>query len=290
MGDLSRRIPLLLLLVVWGVVSCSADLTPTPDTVATQAVEASKPENTQTSPTESLPPTDHPAPADTSALNPMPFEPVLVAEFSGVGTSAADDPTDSDSTTETFSTPACRKAVFTWSVEPNDEGIAMLDIHMHRVEYGTTDSLVDVLEMDTQGVVTGTSFRGLRAGDYYFTVDGHTGPWTIRATCFDGQPAESDSVDLQGTGSMVSGNFALPKCAKSVFRWTVEPDSSGHAVLVGYLYSVDRQHGSGFIKGVDLDATTLFSGEALEPLSGNIYFIVIERNSGPWTITWECRD
>jgi hypothetical protein len=233
-------------------------------------------------PTSSPQPSDTPLPTatpkPTEALPPA--EPVIFLNITGT----------EDTVSENFEASECFKAVFPWSVESKDSGFTSLVVNLYNAQTEKGSEIISEMEMDVAGIMRGEALKVLVGGTYYVTTENSSGPWTLQGICREGEAPSGEGIDLSGEGQIVSGNFILEECQKSVFVWSVEPSSSGFAQLgVGF---VDAQaHQGGYlVNEMEMDVTGALSGETLEPVSGGVYFVYVESASGPWTLRWECRD
>ena len=241
-----------------------------------------------------IPPTDTPVPTYTPAPTPTPVptdtpiptntpepeykDPVLLLELSGVGEVVSDN----------YELPRCGKAVLYWSVEANDYGLASLIVHLHNVQDATARPVINEFAMDVS-TINESVYVPLEGGEYYLSTENTDEAWSLRMECQDKAAPISVGLDLQGLGNMVTGNYELHQCQKSVFVWATEPDSSGMASLIMYLCGADDCVNLANEFGMDLSAS--LTGEAFQALAGGSYFLVIENTSGrPWSARWECRD
>jgi hypothetical protein len=99
-----------------------------------------------------------------------------------------------------------------------------------------------------------------------------------------------EGIELQGKGQTVTENFSVPKCAKSVFMWSVEPNPSGVAAVILLLHNVQAGRESSLVNALDMDITSALEGEALESVSAGVHFLVVDNATGTWSVKWECRD
>jgi len=153
-------------------------------------------------------------------------------------------------------------------------------------------SLVNEFAMDVSGDgISGAALQPLVGGEYYFTTENTDEAWALRVECQDGVAPVASGLDLQGSGNTVTDNYELPACSKSVFVWSAEPGDSGTASLIVHLCKVGEDRCPSLVNEFGMDLTEPLEGEALEALSGGIYFLAIDNTSGkPWSIRWECRD
>jgi hypothetical protein len=143
--------------------------------------------------------------------------------------------------------------------------------------------------MDVPGVgLSGSALQPLSGGEYYFSTENTDQPWRIRVECQDGGAPVAAGIDLQVAGNLVTENYELPSCQKSVFAWSVEPDDSGMASLILKLCGDDC---TTIVNEFQMDLAAPMQGDALQALGGGIYYLVSENTSGrPWSVRWECRD
>lgn len=277
-------IPLFIVLVlVLATLACGGEVSPTKvgevaSPVPTKEEPAAEPTATK-APEEAPAPTDTPVPTDTP--EPTPVEPTVLLELEGTG----------ETVTDNFEWPACQKAVFYWTSAVGQYGSASLIVHLHKVGAEREVSLINEFEMDAPAEgISGAALQPLDGGEYYFSTENTDNPWTLRVECQDGQAADSAGIDIQGAGNTVTHNYELPACQKSVFLWSVEPNSGGTASLILYLYKVGEERSITLANEFAMDVTEPLAGEALQQLSGGYYYLTIENLSGPWAIRWECRD
>ena len=106
--------------------------------------------------------------------------------------------------------------------------------------------------------------------------------------CQDGAAPVGFGLDLQAFGDIVTENYELPACQKSVFVWSAELADSG----VGGLFL--RLCGNGctvLVSEFPIDSTVPMEGEALQPVDQGIYYLVSKGSFGRhWSVRWECRD
>ena len=231
-------------------------------------------------PTNTLEQTETPVPTDTP--EPAYVDPVVLADIEGVGKTVTDN----------YEWPMCQKAVFYWTASPGSYGSASLIVNLHNVETGRDMPLVNEFSMDVSGEgLNGTSLQPLEGGEYYFTTENTDEAWTLRVECQDGVAPEGTGLDLQGTGNIVTDNYELPACNKSVFVWSTEPGVSGTASLIVYLCKAGEGSCTNLVNEFGMELTEPLEGEALNPLSGGNYFLATQNTSGnPWSIRLECRD
>jgi hypothetical protein len=236
-----------------------------------------------------LPPTLPPKPTATTSptatqkptIGPSPTysEPVVLLEISGTGATITDN----------YQLPKCRKAVFYWNVSPNSNGTASLILNLYKTTVSDSVTLVNDIAMNVPGEGLGGSInQSLKGGEYYFSTENTDEAWTVRLECQDGVAPVGTSMNIQATGMFVSDNYELPKCNKSIFNWSVEPNSNGTASLILYLCSLTECNT--LVNEIKMDLSSALTGQALQPLSGGVYFIGSENTQQPWSVTWECKD
>ncbi len=238
----------------------------------TAAVEEQAPAAT---PTKASAPTEEPAPTEP----PPPVEPVVFLTLEGTDEVVSDN----------FEAPACEKAVFAWTTEPNEGGVATLILKLQKAGSESGVPLVNALEMDGGGTLKGLTLQALDGGSYFVTTENLSGAWSVQGTCYDGAAPVGSEVNLDGRGDVVTENYALPMCGKSVIVYTVEPNSGSVASLIVGLQKVGAPRAI-VVNALEMDVVDPQSGEALVPLAGGTYFFTVENASGPWTVAWECRD
>lgn len=311
-----RAIVVLVILAFLSLVTaaCGGDAQPAtaPESTVNQAVQATLtalaaiaplPTDAPTSTPSPVPPTATPTqvpPTDTSTPKstntprptntPIPTNtpetvytgPLVIAEIEGVGSKVTDN----------LELPKCRKAVFYWTSFPGDSGTATFELNLHNVSAGLDTSLVYEFAADVSGNgISGAVLQGLLGGEYYLTTESTQEPWNLRVECQDGAAPVASGLDLQGTGDTVTENYELPACNKSVFVWSTEPGSYGIAALDADICTVGDDECRSIVGEADTSLTAPLEGEALESLSGGVYFLAISNTSGrPWSIRWECRD
>lgn len=254
------------------------DPTPVPQVQAEPAATPIPPPEPTMTPLPPSPPTDTPIPTEPPA--PVYQEPVTLLEISGTG----------EQVTDNYPMPVCIKAVFYWAVGASDIGMASLIADMYNADTGKQMPLVNALETDTTGELRGSTLQALAGGEYYFTAENTDQAWSIRIECQDGQAPAGLGIDIQGDGLAVTPNYELPACKKSVFNWSVEPNASGLGSIIIGLVGVDGPQYFSIANDIGMDLTAPLQGEALQVVSGGLYYLVVENVSGPWHIWWECQD
>lgn len=204
---------------------------------------------------------------------------MVLTEVKGTGETVTDD----------FEWPACQKAVFYWTVSPSSYGSASLIVCLHKIGVEQEMFLVNEFAMNVSAEgLSGSALQPLAGGEYYFSTENTDEPWTIRVECQDGVAPVGTGIDLQAAGNIVTDNYELPACQKSVFAWSTEPNDSGTASLILGLCGNECIT---LVNEFDMDLTAPLEGEALQALGGGIYYLVSENTSGqPWSVRWECRD
>ncbi len=268
-------ISLLLLIVVSLACGKSSPLEPAQPLPAAKNTSAAI--NT---PVPDAPPTSTPQPTEIpTATQPAYSEPVLLAEIKGSGKTVTDN----------VSLPACGKAVFFWKVAPSSFGAASLILTMYKKGSQSDTLLVNDMMMDPgANGMNGSTLQPLSGGEYYFASENTTEAWSLRVECQDGSAPVAKGIDIQGAGNLVTANYELPACQKSVFHWQVEPGSIGVASLILDLCGAECQNIANEMK---MDLTGPLEGQSLQAVKAGVYYLVTQNTSGqPWHITWECRD
>ena len=275
-SHLRRYIPLLALgMLILVSLACggSASTRETRTSTSVDGVSTAPPQATPESVSTALP-TNTPEPTYT--------DPVVLAEVEGVG----------ESVTDNFQWPSCQKAVFYWTAFPNNFGSASLIISLHNEEKLDDVSLVNEFAMDVSSEgISGSALQPLQEGEYYFSTENTDAPWSLRVVCQDGVAPVASGLDLQGRGNVVTDNYELSACRKSVFAWSAEPDDRGTASLIVHLCKAGEDRCTTLINEFGMDSAQTLVGEALQIVSGGVYFVVTSNTSGrPWNVRWECRD
>jgi hypothetical protein len=191
---------------------------------------------------------------------------------------------------DNYDLPMCFKSVFTWWAGPGDTGMASLIAHLHKIGTDGYKGLANEATMDTVEGVSGETLVPLAGGMYFVTTENTSGPWTVNWVCRDSEAPVGTELDVSGEGDMVTENYELPACEKSVFVWSTSPDESGTASLIVHLHRVKDAQYAGLVNELEFDLTESLMGEALQALTGGVYYLTVENTSGPWTVRWECRD
>ncbi|MCX6082042.1 MAG: hypothetical protein NTW32_21145 [Chloroflexi bacterium] len=227
-----------------------------------------------------LPPENTPEPtASPAPTQPVYVEAVLMAEVNGTGKTVTDN----------LNLPACGKAVFLWKVAPSSYGTASLILSLFKKGSEREITVVNDMAMDagSEGM-SGSSLQPLTGGEYFFSSDNTNEPWSVRIECQDGAAPVAAGMDIQGTGNLVTANYELQACQKSVFHWQVEPGTGGTAALILGLCGAECQTIANEMK---MDMTGPLEGQSLQAVNAGIYYLVTENASGrPWHVTWECKD
>ena len=253
---------------------------PTEDVRTTNVPKSSNPTKSEPTPlpTETPVPTETPLPTDTPT--PEYKEPAVLLELDGVG----------ETVSENYSLPQCFKVVLYWSVEANSSGTGSLIVHLHNVQEGTEHHLVNEFGMD-QSNLNGSMLTPLIGGEYFFTTENTDESWSLRIECQDRDAPAAVGIDLQGSGNLVTDNFELHQCQKSVFVWSTDPNNSGSASLIVHLCKDGDDDCIHLVNEFDMDLTDALAGETLQGISGGNYFLEIDNTSGrTWSVRWECRD
>jgi hypothetical protein len=255
--------------------------------VATQAVNTTAP-TTPTKPTATKMPTATLQPTTTLLPSPTPLAtysgPLVIAEFSGTGAIVTED----------FLLPKCYKAVFYWTVE-KDEYWTSLTIQQHNKDTGSDKEILSpyVSTNDvTAEVLSGSGLSPLLGGNYYFSSEA-SGDWTMRIECHDADAPIAEGMNVQGVSGMVTDNYVLTACEKSIFNWSAAPLADGTASLNLYLCSMSECNDLVSDGGSDLTAP--ITGQALQKVNSGEYFLYSELGSfgnpnHSWSVTWECKD
>jgi len=234
------------------------------------------------------PPSPAVVPTATPAATPPPELPLpaILATITGTG----------ELVTNQYELPACRKAVFVWTVDPAADGTATLSFRLHNTATDEDKVVVDEFRTDpTQtSPLRGMELYPLMGGPYYFVAASTEEAWQVRIECYDELPPVGPApVDLAGTGNFVSGDYELP-CQHALFTWEVTPTSFGSAALTAELCWKEDAYIqcttlADVFKG-EVEGTVL-AGQAEEPLAGGRYFLHIYNVSGQeWSIRLECKD
>ena len=231
-------------------------------------------------PPSTPPPTETPLPPPTETPMPVYRDPVVFFETSGVGAQV----------TENYWVSGCHKAVFYWSVQASDIGMASLIATLHSVATGEERPIVNQFDMDLAGDLTGAALQPLVDGEYFISTENTDQAWHIRLECQDGQAPAGVGIDVQGQGTFVTPNYELSGCTKSIFMWTVQPSNTGTASLIADLVNANENRIYNLANDFGMDLVAPLEGEALRSTVPGLYYLVIENTQQPWHIRWECRD
>lgn len=207
-------------------------------------------------------------------------EPVILADIQGQGNAVTDN----------YNMPACTKAVFYWWSGSDEYGTASLIATLNRIGSDRQIPIANEFNMDNPDSISGSTFQSLVGGDYFFNIENTDGPWSLRIECQDGATPVAAGLDITGQGNTVTPNYALAACQKSVFHWSVDPDTSGTAALILYLHQIGTDRYADLANAFDMDMTGPLQGQTLEPIPDGIYFLTIENATGLWHIRHECQD
>lgn len=218
-------------------------------------------------------------PASTAA--PVITEPTVLAEFAGAG----------DTVTNNFRVSSCQKAAFHWAtVSSGGDWTATLIVDLFNADGEKTDLVNQfVLDPPAEGI-NGVVVHPLIEGEYILSTQSADMPWTLRVECWDKVTPAGAGMSLAGELAVVTHNYELPTCKKSVFVWSVEPDDAGRAILNVSLYKTTKERPNSLIMEHQSDSVITLKGESQNRLSDGLYWLAVEHVSGPWTIRWECRD
>lgn len=232
-----------------------------------------------------VPPTKTPLPTATPVPTPAYHDPVVLAEIAGTGNQVTDN----------YALPPCSKAVFYWTVLPSDYGSAALIVRLYNADTGNDTAIINEFDSDVAAAVglTGAVLQALKGGNYYFATENASGDWNLRIECQDGvAPQASGTLLVAGRGISVTANFELPKCQKSIFAWSASPSKYGSAAIIVYLVKVGAEvKAANLVNEFAADRTEPLTGEAVQALSGGLYYLTITNTGGrDWQVTWQCRD
>lgn len=269
---IASLLALVILSIACGISSPLQPAQPLPAVQTTRAAANTDMPAATKSPTKTPQPTLAPT-------QPVYVEPVVLGEVNGTGKTVTDN----------LNLPACGKAVFMWKVAPSSYGTASLILSLFKKGSERDISLVNDMAMDMgpEGL-SGSALQPLTGGEYYFSSDNTNEPWSIRIECQDNVAPVAKGLDVQGTGNLVTANYELQACQKSVFHWQVEPGSSGTAALILDLCGAECQNIANEMK---MDLTGPLEGQSLQAVKAGNYYLVTENVSGlAWHVTWECKD
>jgi hypothetical protein len=219
--------------------------------------------------------TPPPQPANT----PEPAEPIQFLDLSGTTAISSD----------TFRAEECYKTVFGWTTKANSMAQAALIVKLREAASGAESIVVNALELNLESAA-GSALAHVESTEYSVITDNVSGPWTLQVTCYDGQPAAGEGLDLQGEGQTVTANLSPPGCTNSALVWSVEPDASGMASVIVDLHEAQAHTSTRLVNTAEMGRTETLKGEALAPVAAGVYFLVVDNDSGPWSVRWECRD
>jgi hypothetical protein len=287
----------LVLIVILLVSACSS--APSANAVQTAVAEtlSAKPVQqeqavspTVPQPTNTIVPTVIPKPTTTTAptatevptLIPTPSfsQPVVLLEFSGTGATVTED----------YTLPTCWKAVLYWNVAPNSGGSASLILTQNNKDTGNDKTLVNEFGMDVgSDGMNGIAFDPLLGGNYYYSTENTNEAWSAKIECQDGVAPVGTGINIQATGGTATDNYTLSACNKSIFNWSVDPNSSGSASLILALCDL-KKNCETIVNEFKMDMTSPLTGQALQSVKAGDYFLVSENTSQSWNVTWECKD
>jgi hypothetical protein len=197
---------------------------------------------------------------------------------------------EGETVSDKYDLSACDKAVFYWTAKPDESGTASLVINLHRTDADGEENLARAYKSESLEIIEGETLRPLVSGEYYFTIENTDESWTLQGECQDGHMPVGSRIKVAGGGPLVTYNYDLPACTKSVFLWTIEPDAEGVASLTVNLHRVGEDQYTNLVSESRSDVTEPIRGESLQPLSAGIYFLSVEDVNGSWTLRWNCRD
>jgi len=214
-------------------------------------------------------------------LTPSPIysQPVLLLEFSGTG----------ETVTDKYLLPNCWKAVYYWSIYPNNIGTASLILNLHQPTVIDAVTLVNVVVTDSPAEgFSGSVLWQLTGGEYYFSTESTDAAWTIRLECQDNVAPVGTGMNIQATGWFVSDNYVLSTCQMGIFSWSVQPNAVGTASLV--MYFCDLKRCTTMVNEVKKELTAPLTGQVTAMLQSGTYFIGAKNTLQPWSVSWECKD
>jgi hypothetical protein len=204
---------------------------------------------------------------------------VVLSEIEGTGSAVTDN----------YQLPACNKAVFKWNVASTSSGTGSLILKIFSPESADGDTIVNEFAMDlgTSGL-SGSALYPLQGGEYYFSSENTDQTWTLQIECQDGTAPVAEGIDIEATGNIVTANYTLPACRKSIFEWSAAPSSSGTGALILKLCG---NRCVTIVNEFKMDLSQDMTGQSLEAVDGGIYYLVSE-NTGErsWTVNWTCGD
>jgi hypothetical protein len=287
----------LVLIVILLVTACSsapsenAVQTAVAETLSTHPVQQEQAASpTVPQPTKTVIPPAIPKPTATTAstatevptLVPTPSysQSVVLLEFGGTGATVSED----------YQLPSCWKAVLYWNVASNSGGSASLILTQNNKDTGNDKTLVNEFGMDVGSVgMKGIAFDSLLGGTYYYSTENTNEAWSVRIECQDGVAPVGMGINFQAIGGTVTDNYTLHACNKSIFNWSVEPNSSGTASLILALCDLENNCET-IVNEFKMDMTTSLTGQALQAVQAGDYFLVSENTQRSWSVIWECKD
>jgi hypothetical protein len=225
--------------------------------------------------------TKEPTATEVPTVVPSPTysQPVVLIEFSGTGATVTDD----------YQLPECRKGVLYWHVNAGSYNFASLILNAYNKGISEEQYLVSAYASDVgEEGLSGSALLPLTGGTYYFSSENTDEAWTTRIECQDGVAPVGSGIDLQVTGNIVTDNYTLSACQKSIFSWSVEPDSNKYASLMIDL--CDQNECNNLVMGFQQDTTSQLTGDAVQSVKAGDYFLVSTNSNQPWTVKWECKD
>lgn len=215
------------------------------------------------------------APKPTATTKPVYAAPLVLATMTGQG----------EMVTDNFWLPACKIAVVSWSLGFG----SLFEYPTFYLYEGKQHSL---LFKSARSV--GWTFQSFWGGEYYLSIKETDDPWSVKIECRNGLALMRTALDLHATGDTITDPYELPACSKSVFVWSVEPESDDSLFNTFDLALCDENAECVSIVDVDVwevDSPTTTKGETLQPLHGGVYLFVSTNASGQsWSVRWECRD
>lgn len=132
----------------------------------------------------------------------------------------------------------------------------------------------------------------LAEGEYYFSAEDTGSDWAVRIECQDGQPSGGVGVDVEIAGDVVTDNFTLYKCNKSVFNWQLGPSNDSTFVTVDLCAVNGPPQCEIIVNALEFELSEGLSGRTVKAVSEGLYFLVIAvSDARPGThVSWECQD
>jgi len=98
-------------------------------------------------------------------------------------------------------------------------------------------------------------------------------------------------LEFNGTGAMITDDYQLPACWKSLLYWHVDANNYGSASLILTGYNKDTGEDKTLVNefGMDMGSDGL-NGIAFCPLLGGTYYFQTENTDESWTAKLECQD